>query len=327
MSGCYQDLKQNYFFEEINKGLQSLTAPIETEYSLDDKPCRKCASKNIIRETDTFDTWFLSGQWPLTTLGFPKSKDFKYFYPTSVLDTLWDILFFWVARMMMLCLYRTGKVPFKTIHLHCRIVDQKGQKMSKSKGNVINPIGMVEKYGADALRMALVFGSSPGSDIAISEDKIRGMRNFANKVWNIGRFILIAFEQIKKGVPFYSKEMDKILTKEDKKILKNLEQLVKKTTGLLEKYRFDLAAESLYHFIWHQFADKYIEHSKERIKKGDIVVLVVLRHVYLNCLKLLHPFMPFITEEIWQKFPRKYKDPIIISRWPGGRTSSKLTRS
>ena len=153
------------------------------------KACPKCGQKNFVPETDTFDTWFLSGQWPVNSL---KSRpgDFEYFYPTSVLDTLWDILFFWVARMMMLGIYLTGEVPFKTVHIHSRVVDEQGQKMSKSKGNVINPIEMVDKYGADALRMALVFSVAPTSDIVISDDKVRAMRNFANKLWNIARFIV-----------------------------------------------------------------------------------------------------------------------------------------
>jgi len=316
VSGHYEKLKEKYDFNTIESGLQSLIAGKNPIYSLEKKPCQKCKGNYLLQETDTFDTWFLSGQWPLTTLGYPDDKDFQYFYPTSVLDTMWDILFFWAARMMMFGLYLTKEVPFKTIHLHCRVVDKKGQKMSKSKNNVIDVLGVVEEYGADALRMALVFGAAPGSDIAIGDDKLRAMRNFANKVWNIGRFILLSFEGTEKKVPFYSKVMDEKLTKEDKKIIKELNQLIENVTGLIDKYRFDLAADELYHFIWHRFADEYIEHVKEKIKNNDIVALSVLRHVYLNCLKLLHPFMPFVTEVIWQKFPRKYKDPLIISRWP-----------
>jgi len=316
ISGKYQELKSKHRFTEIKKGLQQLTAPIKATFSLEKGACKKCGSANILQETDTFDTWFLSCQWPLSTLGFPDSRDFKYFYPTSVMDTLWDILFFWVARMMMLGIYRAKDVPFQVIHLHARVVDEHGQKMSKSRANVIDPLPMIEKYGADALRMALTIGVSPGSDVALSEDKIRAMRNFGNKIWNIGRFILINLEASKKKVPFYNSKMDAKLTKEDKEILKDLNRLVKETTKLIEKYRFDLAAEGIYHFLWHRFADEYLEYSKVRIKEGDEIILAVLRHVYLNCLKLLHPFMPFVTEEIWQKFPKKTKDPIIISIWP-----------
>ncbi|MFH0791965.1 MAG: valine--tRNA ligase [bacterium] len=313
--GNYQELKDKYLLNEITNGLQSLSAPINASYSIVKGKCKKCKGGNIIQETDTFDTWFLSGQWPLNTLGFyDKNPDFKYFYPTSVLDTLWDILFFWVGRMMMLGIYATKRAPFKVIHLHARVVDKNGQKMSKSKSNVIDPIEMINKYGADALRMSLVYGVSPASDISVYDEKIKSMRNFANKVWNIGRFILSNFDG-KKPLPFYSPDL-KGQTKEDKKIVANLNKIILKTTGYLEKYRFDLAAEAIYRFMWHEFADKYIEYSKPRIAKGDTTSVIVLRHVYLNCLKLLHPFMPFITEELWQKFPKKKNDPLIISPWP-----------
>lgn len=274
--------------------------------------CARCQSKNLIQETDTFDTWFLSGQWPVNTL---KSKpgDFDYFYPTSVLDTLWDILFFWVARMMMLGIYLTGKVPFGTVHIHARVVDQKGQKMSKSKGNVINPIDMVDKYGADALRMALTIGVAPASDIVVSDDKVRAMRNFSNKLWNIARFILLNLEN--KEISWFEPKM-KSLTIEDKEIIKSLNRLISRSTKNIESYKFGITAEEIYQFVWHEFADKYIESSKERIKSDDSVVLSVLLHVYLTSLKLLHPFMPFITEEIWSLMPKKTATPLTISPWP-----------
>jgi len=314
ISGPYQELKDKYQFAEIKAGLQNLMASQNPVYSLNDKPCQKCQGNHLLQETDTFDTWFLSGQWPLNALGYPNSRDFKYFYPTSVLDTMWDILFFWVARMIMLGLYFAKDVPFRVVHIHSRVVDEHGQKMSKSKGNVINPIEMVDKYGADSLRMALVFSAAPGSDITISENQIRAMRNFSNKIWNIGRFILGNFG-VNRQLPPFSHRM-KGLTKEDKKILKDLDQLIGKTTKLIESYRFDLASQKIYHFLWHRFADKYVEHSKKRLAKNDKTVLTVLCYVYLNCLKLLHPYMPFITEEIWQKFPKKEKTPLIISSWP-----------
>jgi len=302
ISGVYEDLKIKHSFKEIKDGLQSLIADKNATYSLDEKPCKKCEGKNILQETDTFDTWFLSGQWPLTTLGYPNGKDFKSFYPTSVLDTLWDILFFWVARMMMFGLYLTKKVPFNVIHLHSRVVDEKGQKMSKSKGNVIDPIGAVEKYGADALRMSVIFGSAPGSDIHISENKIRGMKNFSNKIWNASRFVL-------SGGPI-KKEID-IKNPDDKWILQEINKVIKKTTNLIEQYRFDLAAEQLYHFFWHTFCDKYIEKSKARREQAQPVLFEVL----ITSLKLLHPFMPFITEEIWSLLPNK-KNLLIIESWP-----------
>lgn len=306
LSGKYQDLKDKYSSIEIEKGLQQLTAPTKTSYSLEKGTCKKCGGKNILQETDTFDTWFLSGQWPLSTLGFPDSKDFKYFYPTSLLDTLWDILFFWVARMMMLGIYRAGNVPFRVIHLHARVVDEHGQKMSKSRENVIDPMEMIEKYGADALRMALTVGVSPGSDIALGDDKVRAMRNFANKLWNASRFVLTNREVKTQNLKPKTKHKD------DKWILEELTQTTKKVTHLLDRYRFDLAAEEIYQFFWHVFCDQYIEMAKKRRDESQPTLLYVLE----SSLKLLHPFMPFITEEIWQKLPRKDKSPLIIALWP-----------
>jgi valyl-tRNA synthetase len=314
-----QHLRDGFNFTEIESGIQQLSVPIYE--AKENNPeifvgNEKPAEGTWIQETDTFDTWFLSGQWPINTL---KSKpgDFEYFYPTSVLDTLWDILFFWVARMMMFGLYLTGDVPFKVVHLHSRVVDKHGQKMSKSRGNVVNPIEMVDKYGADALRMALIFGAAPGSDIVISEDKIRGMRNFANKLWNIGRFInmnLDALPDQSKKVPFYDDKT--VLTEEkDKTIIAELEKLIINVTKNLDKYRFSDAAQEIYDFTWHTVADKYLEENKDRFKSGDKEALTVIRHVFLHILKLLHPFMPFVTEEIWSQMPRKFDKPLIISSW------------
>jgi valyl-tRNA synthetase len=297
--GDYQHILSRYNFAAVKDGLQSLSAPLHATYSLSPEPCKRCGGTNILQETDTFDTWFLSSQWPLTTLGFPNSEDFKYFYPTSVLDTMWDILFFWVARMMMVGLYRTGDVPFKVIHLHSRVVDFKGQKMSKSRGNVVNPIKMVDQYGADALRFTLVFGAAPGNDISVSEDKIRGMRNFANKLWNIGRFI--ASIETKHE---HSSSLDKELREK-------MAMIVKTTTKRLDTYQFGQAAQELYEFIWHEFADNYLE----AYKKNEISYSL-LTNSFNTLLALLHPFMPFVTEEIWGKMPRKSDTPLIISSWP-----------
>ncbi|MFC1789877.1 valine--tRNA ligase [Patescibacteria group bacterium] len=312
-TGSYQQLKKKYSFSEIKKGLQSLTAPKKATYILDNKSCSVCQRKHLIQETDTFDTWFSSGQWPFATLGFPKNKDFEYFYPTTVLDTLWDILFFWVARMIMLGLYRTGKIPFRVAHMHCRVVDKKGQKMSKSRGNVVNPSEIIDKYGADALRMSLVFGVAPGSDIPLSEDKVRAMRNFANKVWNIGRFLTILSKD-QPIIPPFSKDLPG-LTKNDQKIIKDLNVMVKKTTKWINSYRFDFASQGIYHFLWHRFADEYLEESKDKAREQNSTTLSVLYHVYLTSLKLLHPFMPFITEAIWDIMDKK-KKPLIVSPWP-----------
>jgi len=333
VTGKYKELKVRYSFDEIAQGLQILSAPLDTTYSLNPS-CGKCNGSHILQETDTFDTWFLSGQWPITTLlsqgeisNFKfqisnlKAKktgtDFDYFYPTSVLDTLWDILFFWVARMMMLGLYLTGDVPFKVIHLHARVVDKHGVKMSKSKNNVMNPIDLVDKYGADALRMALVYGIAPGSDISLSEEKVIGMRNFANKLWNIARLLLMNIEAANiKELPFYDKKIHKSLPDRDKKIISDINALISSVTKDIEKYRFSDASQKIYEFAWHEFADKYLEENKERFKNGDIQALSVFRHVLLNILKLLHPFMPFITEEIWSKIPKKFDTPLVISSWP-----------
>ncbi len=324
INDTFRNLKDKYHLEEINGGLQSMMADKEASYQLSGGKCDKCHSSNILQETDTFDTWFLSGQWPLTTLGIninePKnsSSEFKYFYPTGVLDTLWDILFFWVAKMMMLGLYVTGEVPFKVIHLHSRVVDKFGQKMSKSKGNVIDPLLITQKYGADALRFALVMGVAPASDICLSEEKIVGMRNFTNKLWNIGRFIRMNIDAYKEqGVTLTDFEtIKKQLKAEDKKIASQLDKLVKETTKSIEDYHFGRAAEDLYTFIWHTLADKHLESIKERLKSLDKNALITLIHVYTVCLKLLHPFMPFITEEINQQINIWDQNPLIITSWP-----------
>lgn len=266
--------------------------------------CSHCHSKNFTQETDTLDTWFSSGQWPYNTLGWAqKDKDFDYFYPTSVMETGYDILFFWVARMIMLGLYTTGKIPFKTVYLHGLIRDAKGQKMSKSKGNVIDPLEVAESYGADAVRLALVFNSTPGADVNLGEDKIRGMRNFTNKLWNIGRFV------IDMKPSHYEKKPE--LTKEDALILAKLDEVKKQVDQSLSNYRFSDAAQILYDFIWHEFADIYIEHAKTR--RGE--TQMTLEEVLKTSLELLHPFMPFITEEIWQKL-EKDAPSIMITQYP-----------
>jgi len=306
--GSYEELRGKYDFREIKNGLQSLTAPVSASFEVEEiTKCPKCGNSHFLQETDTFDTWFSSGQWPLTTLGYPKSKDFNYFYPTSVLDTMWDILPFWVARMIMLGLYLTGKVPFKVVHLHSRVVDIEKRKMSKSKGNVIDPIKMVEKYGADALRMSLVFGVSPASDVVVTEEKIKAMRNFANKIWNATRFVLTNREVKSQKLKVKSQPKNP----DDRWILKETKKVVNKATQFIEKYRFDLAAEEIYQFFWHTFCDKYIEMSKKCCQQAQPTLVYVLE----TSLKLLHPFMPFITEEIWQMLPGK-RQPLIISPWP-----------
>jgi len=268
--------------------------------------CQHCTHLSLKQDSDTFDTWFSSGQWPFATLKTTKSGDFNYFYPTSVMDTMWDILFFWVARMIMLGIYKTGEIPFKTVYLHSRVTDAKGQKMSKSKGNVINPIEMIDKYGADALRLSLIFGTSAGTDLRMSEDKIRGFRNFTNKLWNIARFIKINEENI---APKKEK-----LQPEDQEMIKKLNILITKTTKDLESYNFSQSSQDLYQFVWHELADKYLENIKTRLANKDKAALWTLTEVFTTSLKLLHPLIPFITEILWQQLGNKEK--LITSSWP-----------
>ena len=287
--------------------------------------CSACGSTKIEQDTDTFDTWFSSGQWPFATLQSAKPGDFDHFYPTSVMETGYDILPWWVCRMIMLGLYATDNIPFQTVYLHGLVRDAKGQKMSKSKGNVINPLEMVDKYGADALRIALIFGTTAGNDMSLSEEKIRGMRNFANKVWNIARFILIEFTTVNdvSTIPKFSQKLPK-MTAADKKTIKALNQLIHISTKGLDSYRLSDVAQSIYDFTWHSFADIYIEEAKIQIQKakeaGDTKsiasTLSILRHTFATTITLLHPFMPFLTEELWGKIPGVKEKPLIISSWP-----------
>lgn len=264
----------------------------------DFKKCPSCGSENISQDTDVFDTWFSSGQWPFAALGYPHGKDFKEFYPTDVMETGHDILFFWVSRMIMLSLYRTGKIPFKTVYLHGLVRDKDRQKMSKSKGNVIDPLGVAEMYGTDALRMALVIGNTPGNDVVISEDKIRGYRNFATKIWNASRFVLME----RDGFPL----MKPHLTAHDKKYIKECSTIKKRVASHIEKFKFHLAAETAYHYFWHTFADKIIESMKPRLKentdpKDRASAYHTLETILKESLTMLHPFMPFVTEAIYQE--------------------------
>jgi len=263
---------------------------------------------------DVFDAWFSSGQWPFATLMTTKKGDFKKFYPTTVMETGWDILFFWVARMIMLGIYVTGKVPFRYVYLHGLVRDKERQKMSKSKGNVINPLGVADIYGTDALRIALVTGNTPGNDPIIYEEKIRGQRNFINKIWNASRFVLMNLTD------FNPKTQPK-LTEKDKKILQYLKGFTKEITGLMESFRFYKAAEKIYHYFWHNFCDKIIEEQKPHLqsknKKDQSRSQYLLLEILKTNLKLLHPFIPFITEEIYQNLPIKNKKKcLMIEKWP-----------
>ncbi len=299
--------------------------------------CPYCKSAKTIQDPDVFDTWFSSSEWPFAALGYPNNKDYKNFYPTDVMETGYDILFFWVARMIMLGLYRTKKIPFKNVYLHGLVRDKDRQKMSKSKGNVIDPLGVMELYGTDAVRMALTIGNTPGNDIVISEEKIKGYRNFTNKVWNASRFVTqngkseilnpksetnSKFQSRVLGTNFKQNQKSKNpkLTKKDKQILNNLNKFVKDTTKLMDDFKFYLAAEKIYHYFWHTFADKIIEESKPRLQSKDTgereAAQFLLMENLTTLLKLLHPFMPFITEEIWSRMPQKNKKLLIIENWP-----------
>lgn len=265
---------------------------------------------DFIQDEDTFDTWFSSGQWPFATLQAISKQTgedyYSYFYPTTVMETGYDILRAWVARMIMIGTFETEKEPFQHVFLHGMLRDKHGQKMSKSKGNVINPLEMVDKYGADGLRAALVFGTKEGNDVAISEEKIKGMRNFANKIWNIGRFIWMnkSGEVLKNDYP--NTEQQEKERVDVKKILKELQKesksIEKKYYQHMEKYRFAKGLELAHQFLWHRFADYYIEQLKDEMKNGNIEVLEILQNVYFANLRMLHPFMPFVTEAVWKVF-------------------------
>lgn len=297
-TGKVGELLRDYSFEEIEAGLQSLMAPINAKYVVaKEKPTD--LEGNFLQETDVFDTWFSSGQWPLTTTGYPDSDDFKYFYPTAVLETGWEIITRWVSRMLMFGVYLTGEVPFKDVYLHGRVMAVDGKKMSKSLGNVINPEEYQAQYGTDALRMGLISGTANGKDFAFPKDKVTAYRNFGNKIWNMARFMELLFDDVAKAggaVKEFAEEMSG-LQGIDKEMLAGFNTLVKTVDESLEKYRFSDAADAIYHYMWDDLASRYIEDVKSREDKE--VALSVLQHIFVNCLKVLHPFMPFVTEAIW----------------------------
>ncbi|MBR5246138.1 MAG: valine--tRNA ligase [Clostridia bacterium] len=277
--------------------------------------CPKCGSKNIRQDEDTLDTWFSSALWPFSTLGWPdQTEDLKHYYPTNTLVTGYDIIGFWVSRMIFSALEYTGQVPFDTVLIHGLVRDAQGRKMSKSLGNGIDPLEIIDQYGADALRFTLATGNSPGNDMRFSDEKVEASRNFANKIWNAARFILMNLDENE-----YEPYVPKNLAIEDKWILSKYNDLVKDVTDSLEKFELGLAVQKLYDFIWDVFCDWYIEIAKIRLNgecaTAKATVKAVLVYVMSNTLKLLHPFMPFITEEIWQTLPHD-GDSIMISEWP-----------
>lgn len=309
VAGNIRELLQKYNFDEISDGLQTLIAPKGAEMVV----AATSPGEGYLQETDTFDTWFSSGHWPLVTLKYPDSEDFSKFYPTSVLETGWEIIRFWVSRMIMFGIYLTGKPPFEYVYLHGLVRALDGRKMSKSLGNVINPDEYMEKYGVDALRMGLISGTANGKDFAFPKDRIVAYRNFANKLWNMTRFFLMMQE--KSGIVLSASgiQQDK-LQKSDTEILGKLKEVIKSVDDLLEKFRFAEAAETIYHFMWDEVAAKYIESLKDR--EDQVVALPVLQHILINGLKLLHPFMPFVTEAIWKEFSINSEEQLITASWP-----------
>jgi len=269
-----------------------------------------------VQDSDTFDTWFSSGQWPIVTLKTTKEGDFEKYYPTSVMETGYDILRAWVSRMVMLGMYITNEVPFTHVVLHGLVNDPLGKKMSKSKGNVVDPLELVEQYGADAVRFALVYGNATGNDQALSYPKLDAARKFTNKLWNMGRFLEMMRQREYASVDSRLADLDELLQltpdPQSKKRIEAVREVSQEITTYLEKYQFNLASERLYEFIWHEFADIYIEEVKE---SHDETAFFVLQSLYAVLLKLLHPFMPFVTEEIYQKLPG-HKESIMIESWP-----------
>ena len=281
--------------------------------------CPKCNSKNLKQDEDTLDTWFSSALWPFSTLGWPeKTEDYDYFFPTDVLVTGYDIIFFWVIRMVFSSIEQTGELPFHTVLFHGLVRDDQGRKMSKSLGNGIDPLEVIEKYGADALRFTLVTGNAPGNDMRFYWERVEASRNFANKIWNASRFIMMNIEK----ADIKDVTLDK-LTLADRWILSKMNSLVKEVTDNMEKYELGIAVSKLYDFIWEEFCDWYIEMVKSRLWNDEddtkAAALWTLKTVLINCLKLLHPYMPFVTEEIYGSLTDgddSYEESIMISKWP-----------
>ncbi len=290
------------------------------------------------RDPDTLDTWFSSGLWTFSTLGWPyfaqsatkgrpgPENDLATYHPTSVLETGYDILFFWVARMILMSGFLLGQPPFRHVYLHGLVRDSQGRKMSKSLGNIIDPLDMVEKYGADATRLSLIIGAQPGNDMKLSEDRVRGYKHFANKIWNISRFVLENTNGTEFGLrksKFGLTKSKHELTEADTKIEAEVRTIVKNVSENIDKFRLDLAADSIYHYVWDRFAAEILEESKEVFKSGGEAAAsrrYTLYAILITSLKLLHPFMPFVTEAIWQKLPYKEAPLLMVAPWPTAKT-------
>jgi valyl-tRNA synthetase len=266
------------------------------------------------QDPDTLDTWFSSGLWTFSTLGWPeKTSDMKKYHPTTILETGYDILFFWVARMILMSTALLGEVPFRDVYLHGLVRDEKGRKMSKSLGNTIDPITLIEKYGADATRLSLIIGAAAGNDIKLSEQRVKGYKNFTNKLWNVTRFVLQSRDEI-------AYDTNVVLHEDDARLLAELKDFMTDVTSDIEAFRLYLAGEKLYHFLWHRFADVILEESKPMLQGDDALRKAsrvrMLYDMLVIQLKLLHPFMPFVTEEIWSSLPEKDRELIMVSSWP-----------
>lgn len=265
----------------------------------------------LIKDTDTFDTWFSSGQWTLLALGYPNSPDVDTYHPTSLMESGRDLIFKWIPRMVIFGLYLRNEVPFKDVYLHGMVNDEKGRKMSKSKGNVISPIEIADMYGADALRMGMIVGNTPGTDLSLSKDKIKGYKHFANKIWNIARFVATNTQELNP---------DTELTKEDNEIYQNWKVELKQITSNIENYQIHLASDAIYHYMWDTFASVIIEDSKpllasteNSIKQSRVKLLNLLLQENII---VLHPFMPFVTEELWSIIPHSSNNLLMVEKWP-----------
>ena len=271
------------------------------------KKCDKCGNEKLKQDPDTLDTWFSSGLWTFSTLGWPDKKDdFEYFHSTDVLETGYDILFFWIARMIIMTTYCTGEVPFKNVYLHGLVRDKDGRKMSKSLDNGIDPLDMIKKFGADAVRLSLIVGSTPGNDLRLYEEKIAGFRNFVNKIWNAGRFALMNLSEEEKMLQLTPSDIKSLA---DKWILTRLNQVIEESTREIENYRLSDAAMKIYDFFWGEYCDWYLEISKGE-HKNPAVLVYVLKNIY----KLLHPFVPYVTEVSWSYLDKK--NLLITEEWP-----------
>jgi len=280
--------------------------------------CSKCGSKKIEQDLDVLDTWFSSGLWPHSTLGWPEdTEDLRYFYPTTVMETAYDLIFFWVARMIMMGIEDAGDIPFRTIYFHGLIRDEKGEKMSKTRGNTVDPLDLLEEYGTDALRFALLMGTSPGNDSRLSTDKMESSRNFANKLWNATRFVIRSVEaggnvsqQIKRDE----------MPAEDRWIISRLNRAIASVTNLMEDFQFGEAQRQIHDFLWGEYCDWYIELAKIRLQANDNTPMPVLVHVLEKSLRLLHPYMPFLTEELWQQLKKRTDgiegESIMVASYP-----------